>query len=514
MSDCIRKILLIDDEQAIVRVLSISLRSDGYEVVSALSGEEGLEFFRRDKPDLVLTDIRMPGMDGIKVLRQIKEESPDTEVIIITGHGDVDNAIEALKFGASDFINKPVRDKILAVAIQRAEEKLSIKRRLLEYTDNLEHKVRQATEELRRQSNFLTRLIRSSNDGIIATDQDLTIVVFNPGAERIFGFSAEEVIRHKKVADLLPPELQAQFVYPPARPAGRQKTGWREAVICAKQGACVPVRLYATPLFEEERIIGTVTFFQDLSEIKRLEAELVQAERMAAIGQTVAGVAHGIKNVLHGFKGGSYLVDIGIAKKDQEKLEKGWDMIQRNIARTSELVMDLLSYSKERPPDFRPCEPNRIVQEICEMMQHTAEENQVGLVTELDPAIGTVCMDPAVVHQCLNNLTSNALDACLFDEDTRKQWQVRIRTTRLDDHIRFEVGDNGTGMTPEVEQKLFTAFYSTKGHRGTGLGMLVTRKLVEEHDGSISVASRQGQGTTVIMRLPFTPAACPEVQSG
>ena len=102
------KILLIDDEEDILRVLSISLRADGYDVMTAGSGEEGLDIYEKEVPDIVLTDIKMPGMDGIEVLSRIKEQERDSEVIIITGHGDIDNAIEALKYGASDFINKPV----------------------------------------------------------------------------------------------------------------------------------------------------------------------------------------------------------------------------------------------------------------------------------------------------------------------------------------------------------------------------------------------------------------------
>jgi DNA-binding NtrC family response regulator len=183
------KILLIDDEPDILRVLGISLKADGYEVIPALNGAEGLEAFGREKPAIVITDIKMPGMDGIEVLGKIKEIDPETEVIIITGHGDIDNAIESLKLGASDFINKPVRDEALSIALARAKEKLDIRRRLKEYTIDLEKKIELATRELRRQTNFQIKLIRSSNDGIVATDQNLKIVIYNPGAERIFGFN-------------------------------------------------------------------------------------------------------------------------------------------------------------------------------------------------------------------------------------------------------------------------------------------------------------------------------------
>jgi YesN/AraC family two-component response regulator len=176
------KLLLIDDEPDILRVLSISLKADGYDVISANNGAEGLAAFENEKPEIVLTDIKMPGMDGIEVLKKVKTLNPDAEVIIITGHGDIENAIEALKYGASDFINKPVRDEALSIALQRAREKLDIRQQLQEYTTDLEKKIAVATLEMRRRSNFQINLIRSSNDGIVATDKDLKVVIYNPGA--------------------------------------------------------------------------------------------------------------------------------------------------------------------------------------------------------------------------------------------------------------------------------------------------------------------------------------------
>jgi PAS domain S-box-containing protein len=499
------KILLIDDEPDIVRVLGISLKADGYQVIPALSGAEGLEAFAKDKPEIVITDIKMPGMDGIEVLEKIKILDPNTEVIIITGHGDIDNTIEALKYGASDFISKPVRDDALSIALKRAKEKLDIKRQLKEYTTDLEKKIAFATKELRRQTNFQIKLIRSSNDGIVATDRDLKIVIFNPGAENIFGYTQSEVIYKRSLTELYPAELASKF-----RDAIRahdeiRDFPWIETSIISKGGQTIPVRFSGTVLQEKDEEMGTVAFFQDLREIKRLEKELVQSERLAAIGQTIAGLAHGIKNILHGLKGGSYLVDIGINKNDTEKLKKGWEMIKRNVGRTSNLVMNLLSYSKEREPEYEICRPNEIANDVCELLQDKAHENKVEIIQEFDDAIGEVSMDPDTIHESLLNLMSNAVDACLFDENTDKTWQVGLKTTQeAGNIIKFEVSDNGAGMDKEVLKQLFTSFFSTKGHRGTGLGLMVTRKLIEEHDGTIEVNSQLGKGTVFTIRLPYT----------
>jgi len=198
-------------------------------------------------------------------------------------------------------------------------------------------------------------------------------------------------------------------------------------------------------------------------------------------------------------------VDLGIKKNNTEKLKSGWDMIKRNIGRTSNLVLDLLSYSKEREPEYELCSPNEIADEVCELLAQKAAENKIEIVKEFDVSIGKVHMDPNTIHEVLLNLMSNAIDACLFDEDTGKNWQIILKTVRQDNQrVRFEVTDNGAGMNEEVQQKLFTSFFSTKGHRGTGLGLMVTRKLIEEHHGSIEVKSEVNKGTTFSVQMPYT----------
>jgi len=281
----------------------------------------------------------------------------------------------------------------------------------------------------------------------------------------------------------------------------------RETAVVSRTGETIPVWFSGSTLTEKGKKMGTVAFFQDLREIKKLEKEILRQERLAAIGQTVAGVAHGIKNILHGLKGGRHLVDVGIARGDSQRLKGGWDMVKRNIDRTSDLAMDLLRYSKERLPEPEPCRPNEIANEVCELVKEAANAHEITIVTDVDPDIGTVTMDPHSLHSVLLNLMSNAVDACRDDPDTTKNKCVTLRTRReADSLLRFEIKDNGIGMSADVQEKLFSSFFSTKGHLGTGLGLMVTRKLIEEDHGSIEVDSAPGAGTTVTVRLPFETA--------
>ena len=494
------KLLFIDDEESVRKVFSMSLRKEGYEVLTAENGEKGLEVFMRENPPIALVDIKMPGMDGIEVLRRIKEINPETEVIIITGHGDMDSAIKALKLDASDFLTKPISDEALSVALKRAQKKIKLKQQLKEYTYDLENMVKAATEEIKRRYEFEKKLIHSSMDGIVATDEKGDIIIFNQGAERIFGYPRFEVVRNKNIVDVYPPWMAKEIIEGLSK--GGKNFSWKETSILTKDGKEIPVRFSGAILYESGEIVGSVSFFHDLREIKKLEQELVNSERLAAIGQTVSSIAHYTKNILSGLKGGIYVADTALKEGNMARFKTGWEMIQRNVGRISNLVMDLLNYSKEREPQYQDCFPNDIAYEVCQLMEQKAKDNGIQIVKDFDPSIGKVALDPEGIHNVLLNLMSNAIDACIFDTDKRKKWWVKVRTALDGETIIFEVSDNGCGMDEEVKRKLFTSFFSTKGGKGTGLGLLVTQKIVKEHGGTIEVKSKQGEGSTFTVKIP------------
>ena len=205
-----KSILLVDDEEGIRKVLGIALSDMGYHVRAAENGVEALRIFEDERPPIVLTDIKMPEMDGIELLRRIKKVNPDTEVIMITGHGDMDLAIKSVKYEATDFVTKPINAEVLEIALNRAQERIAMRRKLNEYTQNLEQLVRDKTREL------------------------------------------------------------------------------------------------------------------------------VEAERLAAVGQTVAGLSHAIKNITGGLKGGAFVLEKGIELSDQKYLLQGWETVSSTHLRAHE----------------------------------------------------------------------------------------------------------------------------------------------------------------------------------
>jgi len=341
------KLLLIDDEEPVRKIVGLYLRSHGYEVFTAADGPKGIELFQRESPSIVLTDIKMPGMDGIEVLKRIKQIGPETEIIVITGHGDMDLAIQSLQLDASDFITKPVGNEALLVALRRAQERLDTRRMLKEYTDNLELMVKEATEEFRKAHDFQKNLIQSSIDGIIASEKGGTIVVFNQGAEDLLGYTAGEVVGKVPIDTVYLPGVGEKINETLISEAygGKNRLVNYENVLISKNGEEIPVRISGATLFEGGEATGVVCFFQDLREIKRLERELIQSERLSAIGQAVAGMAHYTKNILNGLQGGVYIVNTSLKKDKPDLLRKGWSMVENNVAKISDLVMNTVSYT-------------------------------------------------------------------------------------------------------------------------------------------------------------------------
>ncbi len=505
----LQHVLLIDDEEGIRKVMGIALRDAGYVVWIAESGEQGLEIFRREQPALVLTDIKMPGIDGIEVLRRVKEMETDSEVIIITGHGEMELAISALQLEASDFITKPIHDEAMFLALKRAKEKISLKRQLRDYTVNLELRVQEATAEIQRINDFQANLINNSLDGIVAGNEKGEIVIFNASAQRLTGYQAEEVAGRLKLEDLYEPEVVKKWRTDwcqVERPATDENGTYLDTTILTRKGEKIPIRLSGTALLQAGQVVGCVTFFQDFRDIRRLERQLVQSERLAATGQTAASIAHAIKNIVGGLKGGMFVVNKGFELSSQEYLQQGWGMVQRNIAKISSLAMDLLTFSKERKPEYRVAQANDVADEVVDLLRSRAEEFDVSLTLETAGGLEALAMDVNGIHQCLVNLINNAIDACRPEVCGHDQGRVTLRTCPHPGWaVCFEVTDNGCGIDESDKEKIFTTFFSSKGAEGTGLGLLNVQKIVREHQGSLEVESVPGKGSVFRLLLPSGP---------
>jgi signal transduction histidine kinase len=373
-------ILLVDDEPDIREVLEIYLSELGYTVHAAENGEAALKAFRRTAPAIVLSDIKMPGMDGIELLRRIKAEAPTTEVIMITGHGDMALAIDSLKLEATDFITKPINDDMLAVALRRAEERIAMRQQLRAYTENLEH-------------------------------------------------IAEEKTR-----------------------------------------------------------------------------QLLEVENLAAVGRAASELAHTIKNIAGALKGGIYVMQRGIEDDNRRYLMRGWGMVEGNVDKIKNLAMDLLDFGKAGNLCLRPDTPLRAADEALTLLRDRAAEKGIAIKETLPDTLDPIQLDSESLYRCMVNLIQNAIEA--FDEESARadgrEIHVEVRPA-ADGGVVYAVSDNGPGMDADTQKHIFKGFFSTKGTRGTGIGLMMTKRIIERHGGRIEVASGRGSGTVFTLHLPPTP---------
>jgi signal transduction histidine kinase/pSer/pThr/pTyr-binding forkhead associated (FHA) protein len=231
----------------------------------------------------------------------------------------------------------------------------------------------------------------------------------------------------------------------------------------------------------------------------RYHQALVQAERLAAIGQTIAALSHHIKNILQGLRSGSEILQMGLNEKDEPLLLQGWKIVEKNQGKIYDLVMDMLSYSKDREPAVESTDLNNVVKDVLELAR--GRIGHVPIEPHLARSLPRIQVDPEGLHRALLNIVNNALDAV----EDRNGPRVQVQTIRDPEvgWVRIIVVDNGCGIPPEKQADIFRPFVSTKGSRGTGLGLPVSRKILREHGGDILVQSQVGVGSKFILRLPM-----------
>ncbi len=351
-------------------------------------------------------------------------------------------------------------------------------------------------EELEDAHAFMQSLITTSMAGIIAVDHVGDITILNPAARDIFNIVPSKLITMQELEYMLPEGFLNQIN------AGPGHVHLPETDVQTIDGINVPVRLVGFQLSRGKSPMGMAIFIHDLRELKQLETDKIEAERLAAVGQTVAGLAHGVKNLITGLDGGMYMLNSGMNQGKVERIQEGMEMLGRNIERISKFVKEFLSFSRGREIQAELCHPSDIAEDVVSIYKTKANNFGVELIFEKKGDIKPAPIEYESMHECLTNLVGNAIDACMTSEDNDK-CHVWVRVYEDDTNaIIFEVVDDGCGMDYEVKKKVFTNFFTTKGLGGTGLGLLTTKKIIQEHGGKISMESRLGKGTTFRIRLP------------
>ena len=295
------------------------------------------------------------------------------------------------------------------------------------------------------------------------------------------------------------------------------KLGVREAICVPMQGrygvvGVIYIDTYTTPgklvaqvdnQFSEEHLKLMIAIGHQAAlaiEDTSYYSAMVQAERLAAIGQTIATLSHDIKNILQGIEGGSYLIQQGLRSQEWDVVEDGWQIVGRNQEKISHLAMDMLSYSKERRPVRETVDLNQVILEIEEVLSRRAKEASVQLEIVGDATMPMLQFDPRGIHRACLNVIGNAIDACEASPGARVVVQTQFDPEAS--QVRVVVEDNGPGIPDSEREAIFSLFHSGKGSKGTGLGLPVSQKLLREHGGDIVVDTESGAGTRFTLQWP------------
>jgi signal transduction histidine kinase len=269
-------------------------------------------------------------------------------------------------------------------------------------------------------------------------------------------------------------------------------------VVTSKSGEQYNVLIWTAPL---RNAAGEITHVMEMStnitQIRQLQ------DHLSSLGLKISSISHGIKSLLTGLDGGIYLVDSGFAKGDSERVKEGWQDVKTVVSRIRKLVQDILFFAKERELDRKPIDVLDFAFEVASAVEPKIKPEGVHFVCDFEESMANFEIDSSAVRLALINILENALDACAEDKADKIHKIVFTAKQEVNDVI-FEVKDNGVGMDRETKESLFTLFFSSKGNKGTGLGLFIANKIIDQHGGKITVESTSGQGSKFRIKLPKT----------
>lgn len=482
-------VLIVDDEPGIRRVLKIYLQDLGYKVQTATDGQTASQMIDSQVFDLVLTDIRMPGMDGIELLKYIKKKQPNTQVIMITGHGDFKLAIKSLKLDAVDFISKPIDNDSFDIALKRAWDKIETQKQIESYTLDLERRVREKTRELDASRKKYVQLFNESPNYLTVQTKDLLIVEKNRSFEENFDYmEAKHCYQVYKGRDSACPNC------PVLKTFSDGKSHVTEMDVVLKNNRQRNILIKTSAITDADgRITHVMEMSTDVTMIRKLQ------DHLASLGLHISSVSHGLKQALTGLDGGAYLLESGLKKKDMPLIDEGWQIVKDKISTTRKLVLDILFHSKKREVDKKDVSLLDLINEIVLAIQSKADLADVTLDVEKPGADIILNIDKMAIFSAFVSILENAVEACEIRED---DGLIRFSTELKESAIVFRIKDNGRGIKADCQDKIFDLFYSQKGNKGTGLGLFIASRSIKQHGGTIQVNSKENQFTEFIISLP------------
>lgn len=477
-------ILLVDDEEDLCQALGKLLEWMGYIVYTAACGRDAMTVFRNVKPMIVLMDVMLPDANGLDLSKQMKRENPDTEVIIISGHGNMDLAVKAIRHDAT-FINKPLNSDALEQALDRASKEIFIRRRLKEYNVN------KAMREM-----VINELV---NEDVLVIDADYRIMDINTSLlsklgvkrEAVIGRFCYEITHHQSS-----PCSGDDHPCPLIKCFDTKKPSKATHVHLDKQKQEINCSISCYPIFENGQITGAIELSRDITKELNDQKNLLQQSKLESIGQLAAGVAHEINNPLTTILTTAMLIQEDIDPENPMHTELG--IIASETLRCRKIVTALLDFARQSKPIKKEHNLKEVIEEVVLLTRKQAAFKDVLVESDCVTDMDKVQIDRGQLQQVLINLILNGIHST----DSGGKVTVFAGIGPNPKYAEIKVRDTGKGIPKEELDKIFDPFYTTK-ENGTGLGLTISTSIIAQHGGVINVSSQLGQGSVFTIWLPF-----------
>ncbi len=519
------RILTIDDEALVRTSIRNYLEDCGFEVIEAENGQSGIDAFEREKPDLVLLDLRMAGLDGLQVMEILRRLSPDTPLVVASGTGNISDVVEALHLGAWDYIFKPVQDMgVLLHSVTKCLKESRLKRENKAYQKHLEQLVIERNQRLAASEQLYRAMFECTGTATAILEKDMTLSMVNSEFEQLSGFPRHAIINRKKWMDFVaPPDLERMMIFHKKRRtpgmAARVPTQYEFLFLTAnKEERSILVHVGMIPGTEQSiaSLIDITKRKEAEQRWQSLEIQLRKAQKMEAIGTLAGGIAHDLNNILSPVLGYADMI-MNSAKPGEITFVRS-EKIQQAALRAADLVNQILSFTRRREEKKRNVKIHFIAREVLRLLRGSIPST-IRIIDRIDRNCGPIKADPTQIHQVIMNLCTNAYHAmedtggelvvALFEKSVEEKETLIHPGLMAGRFVCLEVTDTGCGIPEVFIDRIFDPYYTTKEEgKGTGLGLATVYGIVKNCQAEIFVKSTPGRGSCFTILFPMV--AVPE----
>jgi PAS domain S-box-containing protein len=497
------RILIMEDDPGLAHLLQKRLQRQNYSVDLAANGEEGLRMARAASYDILIVDYNMPILGGLDVLRTLASTNQLSPAVMITGEGNEEVAVEAIKIGAADYIVKDIELKFLELMPSVISQVLN-RQQLIKEREQMQETVRESEERYR-------RLFESNPHPMWVFDiETLSFLAVNDATVHHYGYSREEFLE-MSLEDIRPPEDVPRLINTLSElgPGMIHSGVWKH---CKKDGTIIDVEIVSHPIIFGQRKARFV-LATDITERRRLEEELVRTQKLEYLGTLAGGLAHDFNNLLTSILGNVYLAKMDARPGDgiYERMEAA----ERAAERAQSLTQQLLTFSRGGAPLKKTLAIKGVVRDNASFALHGSKSK---CEFSIPGDLWTIEADEGQLGQVINNLVINA-DQAMPEGGIVK---ISCRNTSLKrasglplppgNYVMISVTDRGIGIPPENLGKVFDPYFTTK-QKGSGLGLATTYSIIKRHRGHITVESTPGRGTAFSLYLPAADRVMPKEPS-